>query len=96
MRLAENDLNLHLDRAKGAKAQALLNNEVLQEAFRVLEEGYIEEWKTNERRLGPEGREALWQAVQVVGKVQAHLERLIADGQLAAAELDNLHPSKSG
>jgi hypothetical protein len=50
------------------------------------------------RGRGPEGwpaadtagRESLWQAVNVLGKVRDHLARIVADGKLAQRELSDL------
>ncbi len=36
------------------------------------------------------GRERLWQAVNVLGKVRDHLSRVVADGNLAQRELTDL------
>jgi hypothetical protein len=40
--------------------------------------------------LDTEGRERLWQAVQIVGKVKGHLNHVLASGRLAAASLNEL------
>jgi len=36
------------------------------------------------------GRERLWQAVNVVGKVRDHLARIVTDGKLAQREMSDL------
>lgn len=81
------DLRKDLDRA--ARAERLLSDELLTEAFMALEDAYIEHWR-NSKVLDADGREKLWQAVQIVGKVRSHLERAINDGKFAAAELNKI------
>jgi hypothetical protein len=80
---------LGADLARGARAQMLLQNELLQDAFAALEARYIEEWRLSPFR-DTDARERLWQAVNVLRKVKDHLARIIADGKLAQRELDAL------
>jgi hypothetical protein len=75
--------------ARGARAHALLGNELLQEAFDKLEADYVAAWKTWPA-ADRDGRERLWQAVNVLGKVRDHLARIVADGTLAQRELSDL------
>ena len=76
-----------IDRA--ARAKTLLENEFLQEAFHKLEDEYTAAWKTWPA-ADTAGRERLWQAVNVLGKVRDHLARVVADGRLAQRELSDL------
>jgi hypothetical protein len=75
--------------SRGARAQALLENQLLQDAFEKLEDDYIAAWKTWPV-ADAAGRERLWQAVNVLGKVRDHLARIVADGKLAQRELNDL------
>lgn len=75
--------------SRGARAEALLGNELLQEAFARLEQDYIEAWKTSPARDN-DGRERLWQAVNIVGKVRDHLVKVINDGKLSQRHLNEL------
>jgi hypothetical protein len=75
--------------SRGARAQALLENQLLQDAFEKLEDDYIAAWKTWPA-ADAAGRERLWQAVNVLGKVRDHLARIVADGKLAQRELNDL------
>jgi hypothetical protein len=74
---------------RGARARALLDNELLRDAFKTLEDDYTAAWKTWPA-ADRDGRERLWQAVNVLGKVRDHLARVIADGRLAQRELSDL------
>jgi hypothetical protein len=80
---------LNADLARCARAQALLSNELLQEAFMRLEERYLEEWRVSQFR-DTDARERLWQAVNILRKVRDHLAKIVADGSLAQREIDQL------
>jgi hypothetical protein len=54
--------------------------------FAKLEAEYVAAWKATPVR-DAEARERLWQAVQIVGKVEAHLRALAANRPLAAHQL---------
>lgn len=80
---------LHELAASAARAQELLDSEVLVEAFATLERGYIDAWRAT--TIGDAaGREKLFLAINIVGKVRDHLARVVADGRLAEAELKEL------
>ena len=85
------DVEDRLDRdiARGARAKALIDNELLAESFSRLEADYIAAWRITPAR-DTDARERLWQAVNVLGKVREHLARVAADGKLAHRELDEL------
>ena len=75
--------------ARAARAQALIEDELVQEAFAALEARYVEEWRGSQFR-DTDARERLWQAVNVLRKVKDHLGRILADGRLAQREIDAL------
>jgi hypothetical protein len=75
--------------SRAVRADALLKNELLQEAFKKLEDDYIAAWKTWPA-ADAAGRERLWQAVNVLGKVKDHLAHVVADGKLAQRQLSEL------
>lgn len=58
-------------------------------AFDGLRAQYIQAWQDTPAR-DTDARERLWQAVQVLGKVQQHLRRAVDGGKLARAELNDL------
>ena len=80
---------LQADIARGAQAAALLENVLLAETFARLEADYIAAWKTW-AASDTEGRERLWVAVNVLGKVQDHIRRVLSDGRLAQRHLHDL------
>lgn len=75
--------------AKAVRAQELLDNELLTEAFRVLEENYSSAWRATVID-DVAGREKLFLAINIVGKVRDHLNAVVANGKLAQAELKEL------
>jgi hypothetical protein len=80
---------LHHDRDRAAKAEGLLRNELLAEAFAMLDHEYIKAWRATHIN-DTNARERLHQAVQIVAKVKDHLNRVVADGRLAQRQLDDL------
>ena len=74
---------------KAAHADRLLQDETLTDAFKGLEEAYTLAWRQTSID-DVTGREKLFLAINVVGKVREHLGRLVANGKLARAELEEL------
>jgi hypothetical protein len=75
--------------AKAVRAQELLDNELLAEAFRGLEDSYTAAWRAT-RIEDVAAREKLFLAINVVGKVRDHLTGILTNGKLAQAELKEL------
>lgn len=73
--------------SRGARAKALLNDDLVVSSLSQLESDYIAAWKATGAR-DTDARERLWQAVQVVGKFRDHLGLVVQDGTLAQAEID--------
>ena len=75
--------------AKALRAQELLDNELLGEAFEGLETTYTAAWRATAID-DVSGREKLFLAVNIVGKVRDHLTAIVSNGKLAQAELKGL------
>ena len=75
--------------AKAVRAQGLLDDELLSEAFKGLEDSYSAAWRATAID-DVSGREKLFLAINIVGKVRDHLASLVANGKLAQAELKEL------
>ena len=75
--------------ARAARAQELLDNELLSEAFNALEDSYVSAWRTTAID-DMVAREKLFLAINIVGKVRDHLAVAVANGKLAQAELKEL------
>lgn len=87
--MATDEFKLRRDAEKANRAKSLLESELLQEAFKTLENAYVGAWRTTSTD-NMTGREKLFLAINVVGKVKEHLDLIIRDGKLAAAELSAL------
>ena len=72
----------HIDVTRAARAKALAEDPLLIEAFKNLEDSYIAAWRTSPA-LADREREKLHVAINVVGKVQEHLQSIIANGRVA-------------
>jgi hypothetical protein len=84
-----NEIKLGEAAAKAARAQDLLDNELLNESFKMLEDTYTAAWRaTTVDDLA--SREKLFLAVNIVGKVRDHLSTIVTNGKLAQAELKEL------
>ena len=75
--------------SRGARAEALLHNDLLREAFAKLEADYIDAWRTSPAR-DVDGRERLWQAINIVGLVRGHIVTIVNDGKLSQRQLNDL------
>jgi hypothetical protein len=84
-----NENRLDQAAAEAVRAQELLDNELLTEAFRKLEDTYTAAWRAT-KIDDVDAREKLFLAINVVGKVRDHLAAVIANGKLAQAELRDL------
>lgn len=77
---------LHEDSARAARAQDLIQNELLNEAFDTLKQTYIAKWEATtaaEHQL----REKYWLAARGVDVLKQHLHNVLQNGKLAEVEL---------
>jgi len=65
---------------RAARAQNLLDHELLSEGFAALEQGYISAWRATTID-DVSAREKLFLAINIVGKVRNHLASVVADGR---------------
>jgi hypothetical protein len=72
---------------RGVKAEKLLNDELLTEAFANVRENLLanlEEWPLDDTA----GAEKLRMMLKVISAVRKHLEKVLRDGKVAAHELE--------
>ncbi len=74
---------------RAAQAQRLLTDAMLTDAFKGLEEAYTSAWRAT-LIDDVSGREKLFLAINIVGKVRDHLQAIVNNGKLAEAELKAL------
>ena len=77
---------LHDQQYRAAKAQELLENELLKEALEAIEKEVMEQWIACPAR-DKEGKEALWQLIKTSRKFREILLGYINTGKLAANNL---------
>ena len=87
------ELTLHRDADRGARAEALLRNDLLIEAFAALDAEYVKAWRLTHIN-DVNARERLFQAVQIVAKIKDHLGKVLNNGKLAQRELDDLEAKR--
>ncbi|MBR0756590.1 hypothetical protein JQ604_30810 [Bradyrhizobium jicamae] len=80
-----------LDQAVGraTRAECLLADDLLIEAFETLEDTYTTAWRSTTID-DVSAREKLFLAINIVGKVRDHLTAAVTNGKLAQAELKEL------
>jgi hypothetical protein len=83
--MADDEFALRRDMATAAQVQAALDGPIAA-AFDALKATYHEAWEASGPR-DDDGRKALWQAVQIVGKVRSHLDAIVANGRLAERQI---------
>lgn len=79
-------MNIREDIDRGAKAEKLLSDEMLVEAFELVRAAIIEKWESAPMR-DRDGAHELKLMLKLLGDVRANLEQAVNDGKLAAAEL---------
>jgi hypothetical protein len=86
-----NDEELHLRRiaARADRARAIIEDDLLVGAFEALDARYLMAWR-NSPADQPEMRERLWHHLQALAEVRAELNRVLEDGEMARAALDDL------
>lgn len=80
------EYKLHQHSQRADAAQTLLESPVLAEAFSALEAAYLGAWRSTTID-DVAGREKLFLAINVIGKVKHHLSLVVDGGKLAQAEL---------
>lgn len=84
-----NEDQLIRDASRAVRARQLLDDEMLTDAFKTLEDAYMSGW----RRTTIDdvaGREKLFLAVNIVAKIRDHLAAAVTNGKLAQAELNEI------
>jgi hypothetical protein len=70
-----------------------MDDPLLIEAFDNLEKAYIDQWRQTSLNEAA-GREWLFIAINVIGKVKANLSSVAITGRIAKADLDRLSKRK--
>ena len=82
-----------LKAARGAQAQALLDNDIFKEAIKTLHDDYISAWKRASVK-DIDGKERLWQAVNILEKIKEQIGKVVSDGKIASQDLSRIKTLK--
>ena len=78
------------DELREAKAKALLNDPIFNEAFDVLKKDLMSRWdQSGSNEL--EARESIWLAMRLLDKIQLHIQSIIETGHMNKV-LEKQHP----
>lgn len=81
------ELALHRDVDRAAKATALLTDPLFVSTTDQLEAEYIEAWRQSEPR-DTQGRELSWLALKALDRMRARFTSIVNDGKMAQNEID--------
>lgn len=71
---------------RGPRAKALLDNELLKEAFEKIEQTLMDEWR-NTSTEDAQRREDAWRSYKLLGALRGYLVKTVTNGDAAAKEL---------
>jgi hypothetical protein len=84
----EEESRLHTEVSRGDRAKALLENPLLVEAFKAVEEDLMNRWRVGPSR-DAEAREKIWISTCLLDALKREIEDHITTGTLAKAQLEN-------
>lgn len=79
------DPKLRSEVERGRQATDLLEHPLMQEAFSLIEERYLTEWRNSPARDSA-GREKIWTYLKQLEAVKAHLIEVMQTGKMAQME----------
>lgn len=83
----EEEAPLEQQVAMGYRARALLDDEVVEQAFERAERNILQAWKNAVDR---DHRESCWAMIHVVGEVRKQIRIIADDGEIARKRLEAL------
>jgi len=78
---------LRRDADRGARAAALLENELLKESFEKIEAGIIEVWRNDSDSEDVQRREDAWRSLKLLDALKQSLKHVVTTGEFSAKEL---------
>jgi hypothetical protein len=81
--------------SRGQRAQAILDDPLVGEAFAAIERECLAEWRRAPAR-DIEGRERLWLMLKMTERLKAHFVSLIDGGRLAGERVAQLEKTRRG
>lgn len=70
---------------RGIRANALMNDDLMVEAFATVEKALKDRWLQCKDR---DERDRIWMSVHILGHVHAHLTEVMKTGKLASLDLE--------
>jgi hypothetical protein len=86
-------MSIEADLDRADRAKSILNNPTYQESFDLVRQAIHEQWEATPIR-DHEGAHELRLMLKLLGDVKAQLDIAIADGKVAAAELNRRNQPK--
>ena len=72
------------------RAQALIDDELLNEAFDALKEDLMNRW-SNSGSTDLEARESIWLAIRLLERIDGHIKSIVETGHMAKM-MEKQHP----
>jgi len=83
----ETEAQLRSEASRGTRANELLSDELMVEAFTLLDERLTYEWANSPAR-DTEGRERIWMMQKLLQNLRGHIAEVAQTGKLAAIQLE--------
>ena len=83
----ETEAQLRSEATRGFRANELMNDELMLEAFSTLDKRLTQEWADSPVR-DTEGRERIWLMQKLLKNVDAHLREIATTGRMANLQLE--------
>lgn len=80
------EMGLRKAAERGPRAKALLDNELLKEAFEKIEQALMDDWR-NTSSEDNQRREDAWRSYKLLQNLRGYLTRLVTTGEASAKEL---------
>ena len=81
------EAKLRSEATRGMRANELMSDEIMVEAFTTLDQRLTNEWANSPAR-DTEGRERLWLMLKLLKSVEGHLKEVATTGKMAALKLE--------
>ena len=83
----QTEAQLRSEATRGSRANELMNDELMLEAFTTLDNRLTKEWADSPVR-DTEGRERIWLMQKLLKNVDAHLREIATTGRMANLQLE--------
>jgi hypothetical protein len=81
------EAKLRAEATRGMRANELMSDEIMVEAFTLLDQRLTNEWANSPAR-DTDGRERLWMMLKLLKSVEGHLKEVATTGKMASLKLE--------